>query len=130
MRDNTRFNERLERILSAKVEQKKAEITKKTHANWRFLAIPVHVAVMFFVLKAAALTQLGTPFAPTPTSDTTLSTRIYHWFAGADPITRALSSAMSPVMADGPSATANLAPAGITPAMDRTGAAVSDLAKT
>lgn len=94
IRSNAHFNDRLDRILSNKVEEKKVHIAKQTHSNLRFAMIPVSVAGMFFLLKAAALTHSGVPFVAPPGETATAFARVHHWFAGADPVTRVLASAL------------------------------------
>lgn len=94
--DNTRFFERLERINSDKVEEKAKIAVQKKAPPYRFAIVPVGAIAAFFVLKAAALVTNGVPFAAPVTSNAPVTSRVFHWFAGADPVTVALANSLRP----------------------------------
>lgn len=94
--DNTRFFERLERINSDKVEDKASIEAPKKAPAYRFAVVPVGAFAAFFVLKAAALVAHGVPFTAPIGSNAPVTSQVFHWFAGADPVTIALANSLRP----------------------------------
>lgn len=69
---------------------------QKKAPSYRFAIAPVSAFAAFFVLKAAALVAHGVPFSAPVSSNAPLTSKMFHWFAGADPVTVALANSLRP----------------------------------
>lgn len=87
------YLERLDHILSARVEEEKERNKPRGHRVAAGVGVLGGTLAMFFVLKAAALAASGAPLVETG-AEASLTGQIYRWFAGADPVTRTLAAAM------------------------------------
>lgn len=87
------FRTRLDHVLAARVEARKEQDHKPAQRLVRGLSVIAGTLVCFFVLKAAALAHDGQAFATTA-AEPGIGAQIYHWFAGADPISSTLAYAL------------------------------------
>ncbi|WP_323035861.1 hypothetical protein [Pararhodobacter sp.] len=88
------YMRRLETLLNAKVEELELKETKRHRRPLQILGAVAGAVAFFFVLKAAALSHSGQPLGAPLAAEAGLSAQIYHWFAGADPITTTLAAAI------------------------------------
>ena len=90
------YQRRLESVLAAHAKSQKAAKVPILHRSPHAVSALAGAIAVFFVLKAAALATTGQPFVESPTEEHSMGAQILYWFAGADPITLALASAMRP----------------------------------
>lgn len=91
------FSRRMERVLSSRVEAVKAREARPRRI-WQVGSVIVGTVVCFFVLKAMAMAQNGGPLVSETAdlSEAGIGTAVYHWFAGADPVSSLLAAAINP----------------------------------
>ena len=96
------FSRRMERVLSARVEAVKAREARPRRIV-QGVGIVVGTVVCFFVLKAMAVAQNGGPLvsAGSDLSEAGIGASIYHWVAGADPVSSLLAAAINPDLGPG-----------------------------
>lgn len=87
------FRRRMAHVLAARVEAVKAREQKPRRAA-AILSAFAATLVCFFVLKAAAVAHNGHAFAEPPGEGAGVAAQIHHWFAGADPISATLATAL------------------------------------
>ncbi|MCW1934454.1 hypothetical protein [Pararhodobacter zhoushanensis] len=88
------FRTRLDHVLASRVEARKEQQHRPAQRLVRGLSVIAGTLVCFFVLKAAALAHDGQAFAAPAPAEPGISAQIYHWFAGADPISSTLAYAL------------------------------------
>ena len=99
---SAQFLQRMERVLAARVEEKKAEEARPSRRLVQAGGILAGTLACFFVLKAAALAHDGGVFAAPVAAEAGLGARLHQWFAGADPISATLAAALRPAPRDLP----------------------------
>ena len=88
------FRTRLDHVLAARVEARKEQEHRPARRLVRGLNVIAGTLVCFFVLKAAALAHDGQAFSTPAATEPSIGAQIYHWFAGADPISSTLAYAL------------------------------------
>ena len=91
---STEFRTRLEHVLAARVEARKAEEHSSAQRLVQGMGVIVGTLACFFFLKAAALAHDGQAFAALGGDANGFGAQLHHWFAGADPISSTLSHAL------------------------------------
>lgn len=86
----------MENVLAAKAEIKKSKEAPRNERAYQAVGAVFGALAFFFLLKATALATTNRPFYGAPVAEAGLGAQVYHWFAGADPITRTLATAIRP----------------------------------
>jgi len=87
------FRRRMAHVLASRVEAVKAR-EQKPRRMLGVLSAFAATLVCFFVLKGAAVAHNGQAFAEPPGAEAGIAAQIHHWFAGADPISATLATAL------------------------------------
>jgi hypothetical protein len=93
------YMRRLDSILTAKVEEAEEEHANRRNRPMRIVGAILGAIVFFFVLKGVALSHSGRSFSDPLAADAGIGAQIYHWFAGADPISATIAIAIRPATA-------------------------------
>lgn len=88
------YMRRMETLLAAKLDVIEAEQSTRKRRPLQIAGAMGGATVFFFVLKAAAFSHNGNAFTTTLAAEAGFGAQVYHWFAGADPITTSLAAAM------------------------------------
>ena len=90
------YKRRLEAVLAAKVDEIEVQNMRKRQRQhpMRIAGVLAVTVTFFFVLKAFAFTQSDTALSQPLAAEAGIGATILFWFAGADPITQALATAM------------------------------------
>lgn len=91
------YMRRLENLLTAKVEEIEITHAPRKQRALKAAGAIVGAAAFFFVLKAAAYSHNDRAFTAPLAAEAGFGALVYHWFAGADPITTSLAAAIRPV---------------------------------
>lgn len=84
---------RMQRVLEARVEQKKTDETPRLQRLRQASASILGAVAVFYVLKAAAMAA-GGPLIVAPTAQAGIGASLTHWILGPDPVSSALAMAM------------------------------------
>lgn len=87
------FLQRLERVLSNRVEDKQRQTSRGLDRGLRGLGVVVGTLACFFVLKGAALSQGALTTTP-PSAEAGIGAQVAFWMAGADPVSSTLAAAL------------------------------------
>ena len=93
------FLRRMETVLAARVEEKKTREHGRARRLKQAGSVVAGTLACFFVLKAAALAHDSRVFTAPVAAEAGLGAGLYHWFAGADPVSTALAATLRPVAA-------------------------------
>lgn len=85
---------RMDHVLSARVEAKKAREAKPQRRILQAASVVAGTFACFFLLKAVALAHNGHAFDTTVPAEAGLGAQIYHWLADPDPISSILANAL------------------------------------
>lgn len=93
------FTRRMERVLASRVEAAKAREARPRRLA-QAAGVIVGTLACFFVLKGAAVAHNGGPLvrAEAGLAEAGLGAAVWHWFAGADPVSSALAAAINPAL--------------------------------
>jgi len=93
-RQSEDFQRRMEYVLASRTQQQDEVKNPYLIKVVRLGGAAMGAVAVFFVLKGMALATSDRPLTAPPNIDAGIGARIQYWFAGDDPITRALATAI------------------------------------